>query len=398
MNTKELQRYAGMSVLIVDDNESNVAVLKALVEQEGLHRVYTETDSRLVQDRLVERHPDLVVLDLHMPNVSGHQVLRQIKEFAAGSYLPVLVLTADTTTSTRDRALKQGAQDFLTKPYDLVEASLRIANLLETRQLYTTLARTANAPVAPADEFKDDHDVRDRIEAVIRNAAITPAYQPIVDVTTMSVVGFEGLSRFADPVWGGPDRWFADAFAVGLGVELEWLAASVLTGVVDALPSETFLAVNMSPATILHIADHSLGEPAMCPHLVIEITEHVPIEDYSAVHGALADMRASGTRLAADDLGSGYAGFRHLISLKPDIIKLDISLVGGIHRSREQRALASALATFASDIGAIVIGEGVEDAEDLNVLRDIGVPWAQGYHLGIPGAYPPVTSVDRVYS
>lgn len=398
MNTKELQRYAGMSVLIVDDNESNVAVLKALVEQEGLHRVYTETDSRLVQDRLVERHPDLVVLDLHMPNVSGHQVLRQIKEFAAGSYLPVLVLTADTTTSTRDRALKQGAQDFLTKPFDLVEAGLRIANLLETRQLYTTLARTANATVAPAGERKDDHSVRDRIEAVIRSGAITPAYQPIVDITTMSVVGFEGLSRFADPAWGGPDRWFADAFAVGLGVELEWLAASVLTGVVDALPSETFLAVNMSPATILHIADHILGEPAMCPHLVIEITEHVPIEDYSAVHGALADMRASGTRLAADDLGSGYAGFRHLISLKPDIIKLDISLVGGIHRSREQRALASALATFASDIGAIVIGEGVEDAEDLDVLRDIGVPWAQGYHLGIPGAYPPVTSVDRVYS
>ena len=162
-----------------------------------------------------------------------------------------------------------------------------------------------------------------------------------------------------------------------------------MTDVLDALPTDTFLAVNMSPATILHMADNTLCEPAMCPRMVIEITEHVPIEDYSAVHHAVADMRAAGARLAADDLGSGYAGFRHLISLKPDIIKLDISLVGGIHRSREQRALASALATFAVDIGATVIGEGVEDADDLDVLREIGVPWAQGYHLGRPGPYPP---------
>ena len=144
MNTKALSRYAGMSVLIVDDNESNVAVLKALVEQEGLHRVYTETDSRRVQTRLIDCRPDLVLLDLHMPHVNGHEVLRQIKEFAAGSYLPVLVLTVDTETASCIRALKQGAQDYLTKPYDLVEATCRIANLLETRQLYATLAKAGS--------------------------------------------------------------------------------------------------------------------------------------------------------------------------------------------------------------------------------------------------------------
>ena len=325
-----------------------------------------------------------------MPNLDGHQVLRQIKEFAAGSYLPVLVLTGDTTSATRNRALSFGAQDFLTKPFDLVEATLRIANLLETRQLYAALARAGDAPPASAQVADDDRDsTRDRIEAALHNRSITPAYQPIVDATSMSVVGFEGLSRFADATWGGPDRWFADAFGVGLGVELEWLAAKVLLGVVDSLPADAFLAVNMSPATILHMADNSLCDSAISPRIVIELTEHVPVEDYSAVHGALADIRTGGARLAADDLGSGYAGFRHLISLKPDIIKLDISLVGGIHRSREQRALASALATFATDIGATVIGEGVEGAEDLDVLRDIGVPWAQGYHLGRPGPYPP---------
>ena len=86
----------------------------------------------------------------------------------------------------------------------------------------------------------------------------------------------------------------------------------------------------------------------------------------------------------ADDLGSGYAGFRHLVALSPDIIKLDICLVRGIHRSRSQRALAAAIVAFASDVGATVIAEGVEQPEELAVMQDLGVPWAQGYLLGRP--------------
>jgi EAL domain-containing protein (putative c-di-GMP-specific phosphodiesterase class I)/CheY-like chemotaxis protein len=387
--TKALERYAGMGVLIVDDNASNVALLKALVEEQGLHRVYTATDSRQVPQLLTEQHPDLVLLDLHMPDVDGHQVLSQIKEFAAGSYLPVLVLTADATTDARDRALRQGAQDYLTKPVDTVEAALRIANLLETRQLYATLRR-ADRSTAPAEPSGagDRPEIRARIERVLRDHSVSPVYQPVIDITSMATVGYEGLSRFPEPATSGPDRWFADAFAVGLGVELEWLAATTFLPSLDVSPPETFLAINMSPATILHILDNDLCDPVLFPRIVIEITEHDPVEDYTALHRALADMRARGTRIAADDLGAGYAGFRHLIGLKPDIIKLDISLVAGIHQSGPQRALSSALVTFASDIGAKVIGEGVEQIEELEVLRAIGVPWAQGYHLGRPTPTP----------
>jgi EAL domain-containing protein (putative c-di-GMP-specific phosphodiesterase class I) len=386
---KALERYAGMSVLIVDDNAGNVALLKALLVAEGLQRVYSETDSRQVPRRLAEQQPDLVLLDLHMPHVDGHEVLGQIKVFAAGSYLPVLVLTGDTTTVARNRALGQGAQDFLLKPLDITEATLRIANLLETRQLYATLRRASVTPELERLESQlDHHEVRTRIERVLRTHGVAPVYQPVLDVNTLATVGHEGLSRFEDSALGGPDRWFADAFAVGLGVDLEWLAAVAMLPLLDTIPADNFLAINMSPATILHMVDRELCAPADCPRVVIELTEHVPVEDYTAVERALAQMRSNGARLAADDLGSSYAGFRHLVSLKPDIIKLDISLVAGIHRSAAQRALSSALVTFAADIGATVIGEGVEQAEELEVLRAIGVPWAQGYHLGRPAAHP----------
>jgi EAL domain-containing protein (putative c-di-GMP-specific phosphodiesterase class I) len=162
----------------------------------------------------------------------------------------------------------------------------------------------------------------------------------------------------------------------------------------EALPGahsgspEPFLAVNMSPASVLHLLTHQLCDPELFPRVVVELTEHVPIEDYAAVHTSLSGMRQSGSRLAADDLGSGYAGFRHLIHLQPDIIKLDISLVRGIHRSSGQRALASALVAFAADVEARVIAEGVEEAGELDTLREIGVTWAQGYYLGRPAPLP----------
>jgi EAL domain-containing protein (putative c-di-GMP-specific phosphodiesterase class I) len=152
----------------------------------------------------------------------------------------------------------------------------------------------------------------------------------------------------------------------------------------DLAPADTFLALNMSPATITTIHDRQLCQAEFCPRIVIELTEHVPIQDYSSLHRVLAPMRAHGARLAADDLGSGYAGFRHLIALEPDIIKLDISLIRGIQHSRGQRALTRALLAFAADVDATVIAEGVEDADELAVLIDLGVPWAQGYHLGRP--------------
>jgi EAL domain-containing protein (putative c-di-GMP-specific phosphodiesterase class I)/DNA-binding NarL/FixJ family response regulator len=385
MASRPLERYAGMSVLVVDDNEGNVAFLGALLVALGMPRVYVETDARRVGLQLQENRPDLVLLDLHMPHIDGFAILTQIQRFAAGSYLPVLVITADTTTATRDRALVQGAQDFLTKPLDATEITLRIANLLQTRSLYATLRQANSASVRPGPSTPVARTaVRQRIQDVLDHGDMSIVYQPVVDLASLQVIGHEALSRFADPGLGGPESWFSDAFDVGLGVDLEWLAATSALGYLDSAPSDMFLALNMSPATVVHMVDNQLCDQALCARLVIELTEHDPVEDYPALHRALGEMRSLGTRLAADDVGSGYAGFRHLLRLQPDIIKLDTTLIAGIHRSPDQQALTRALVTFARDVGADVIAEGIEDDDDLVVLRDLGVPLGQGYLLGRP--------------
>jgi EAL domain-containing protein (putative c-di-GMP-specific phosphodiesterase class I)/CheY-like chemotaxis protein len=379
--TGRLQRFSTMSVLVVDDNEANTELLKALLEDEGLRRVTTETDSRLVAGLLPAVNPDLVLLDLHMPHVGGLELLEGVTRFAAGTYLPVLVLTADVAREARNQALEHGARDFLSKPLDLIEVTWRIANLLETRQLYAALRRTV---VSAAPDSGDDAVVRDRIQAVLRDAAVTPHFQPVVDIDSMTTVGYEALARFESPHERGPVGWFSDAARVGLGVELEWLAATQALSFLESAAPSAFLALNLSPAAILHLRRQVLCGPEVCPRVVIELTEHVPVEDYSALHDSLREMREHGARLAADDLGAGYAGFRHLIALEPDVIKLDISLVHGIHHNRGARALARALVAFANDMGAVVIAEGVEEAQELAGLRDVGVHLAQGYYLGRP--------------
>ncbi|MDI1289901.1 MAG: EAL domain-containing response regulator, partial [bacterium] len=321
---------------------------------------------------------------LHMPHLDGFQVLTQIHEYAAGRYLPVIVLTADSTTEARNRALEQGAQDFLVKPLDAVETTLRIANLLETVQLYANLRQKAvSAPDISSGVASGA--VRDRIESVLRDRSIEIVYQPVVDVRTLEFVGHEALSRFPLPGYGGPDTWFADAHTVGLGVELEWLAVTLAIEQLDA-SSSTFLAVNLSPAAVLSVMHLRVIPATACGRIVIELTEHEAVEDYAAVALAFAPIREAGARLAADDLGSGYSGFRHLVRLQPDIIKLDMSLVSGIHRNPGQRALARALVSFADEVGARVIAEGVEEAEELAVLQELNVHWAQGYYLGRPEA------------
>lgn len=127
-------------ILIVDDQPGNLRLLEDLLAGEGFGNVLSTTDPRQVVDLYTAFEPDLVLLDLLMPELSGFAVLEQLARLrAADDFRPVLVLTADATLEAKRRALSLGARDFLTKPFDTVEAMLRIWNLLETRQLYKLL-------------------------------------------------------------------------------------------------------------------------------------------------------------------------------------------------------------------------------------------------------------------
>lgn len=128
-------RLQGARVLIVDDEPANVALLERLLRQSGYTNLVTTTNSSQVLELCARMPPDLILLDLHMPSPDGFEVLDQLEPWISGRWLPVLVLTADTTRDTKQRALGNGAKDFLVKPLDAIEVLLRVRNLLETRFL-----------------------------------------------------------------------------------------------------------------------------------------------------------------------------------------------------------------------------------------------------------------------
>ncbi|PAX08848.1 response regulator [Sphingomonas lenta] len=126
-------------ILIVDDEPANVALLEAVLRREGYEAIEGVTDPHLAVERRLAFEPDLVILDLMMPGIDGYALLDALRRVQPpDDFLPVLVLTADTTVEAKRRALALGARDIVTKPFDVFELGLRIANLLELRFLYRT--------------------------------------------------------------------------------------------------------------------------------------------------------------------------------------------------------------------------------------------------------------------
>ncbi|MGX9963689.1 sensor domain-containing phosphodiesterase [Roseomonas sp. F4] len=223
------------------------------------------------------------------------------------------------------------------------------------------------------------------VEAVIRDGMFTFRFQPILAIQPFQVVGFEALSRFATEPYRSPDLWFATAHAVGLGEALECAMLRQAAKAVNRLPYPTFVAVNASPATILggRLPEIFAGLPL--DRLVVEVSEHAQVEDAGALRVALAPLRKAGLRLAVDDVGAGYAGLRHILQLRPDLIKLDMALTRDVDRDPAKRALAAALCHFARETGCQIVAEGIETEAEFMTLEALGVSQGQGYLLGRPG-------------
>ncbi len=131
------------NILIVDDNPTNVVLLEAILDEAGFENVFSTTDPTQVEGMYRDNRIDLILLDIRMPVMSGHDVMARLRETAEDDYIPVLVITAQSDDETRMKALKHGAKDFITKPFDQKEVLHRIANLLEVRMLYNE--RTSRA-------------------------------------------------------------------------------------------------------------------------------------------------------------------------------------------------------------------------------------------------------------
>lgn len=235
---------------------------------------------------------------------------------------------------------------------------------------------------------------RDLIERELRNAisdgALQPYYQPLINLRTKQVVGFEALARWTHPTLGvvPPDRFIPIAESCGLMNELTDHLLRQATRAACKWPDDVVLSFNISPS---QLKDRSLGlrtlsilaDAGLSPRrLEIEITESGLVQDLEGAQQVLGALRNAGVRIALDDFGTGYSSLYHLRNFKIDKLKIDRSFIENMEREPEAAALVRALLGLGLGLGLTITAEGVEQPAQATALLEQGCEQAQGYLYG----------------
>lgn len=380
-----------VSVLLVDNDHEMLHALEEVVHAYSTLDLAGSTDDiDSAIDLALTTRPDVALIDYKMPRGGGPRLARELQRQCPQTKIVALSAYADRAAVTH--MLRAGAVGYLVKGIDMDEiesALLRAASgevtlsAPDAAALIHTLAQQLDSEVELAERREE---LTRRIQEVVSHGELRPVYQPIVELASRRPIGFEALARFAAEPARTPDLWFAEASAVGLAVPLEREALRVALLGVPRLSNGQFLSVNLSPSSILDEMTLDMISESQPHRLVVEITEHAPIDDYAELLSTLDALRARGLRLAVDDAGAGYASLRHLLELRPELIKLDMSLTRGIDHDFERRALSEAFIAFSRATNTTLIAEGIETAEEERVLRGLGIRYGQGFRLGKPSS------------
>jgi EAL domain-containing protein (putative c-di-GMP-specific phosphodiesterase class I) len=379
-------------VLIADDQWFTAAGTAASLESGDGFELVGVAESAAAAAGLAEREePDVALVHAHVPG-GGDEAVRAILEASPGTH--VLAHSGPTDHEEIVAMLRAGAGGYVARDAPAPKLMAALRGTADGDTVFDGVAdvgvlRSLMGQVHAANRGREALITkRARIRRVMERGELDIVFQPIVALDSRDVVGYEALSRFAAAPHRGPDLWFAEAHEVGLGPELELLAIRRACERSHALPAGMFMAVNVSPATAERPDLLAVLAGCQVDEVVLEVTEHARVDDYTRFRVAIERVRDLGARLAVDDAGAGFASLRHILELDAELIKLDGSLTKSLEDDPRRRSLASALIEFGRESGASVLAEHIESEMQLNELRRLGVHYGQGYHLGRPRRLP----------
>lgn len=248
---------------------------------------------------------------------------------------------------------------------------------------------------------RDTRTARD-LEHVIEERLVRSVYQPVIDLKAASVLGYEALSRVVGEHFQSVDALFRAAQSSNTLWRLERLCREqALSGA--QIPSDALLFMNVEPETIFDPHFRSdrtmqlLEKAGLSPErVVLEVTEHSEVNDFTAFRQTLSYFRSRGFRLAIDDMGSAYAGLQSVAEIQPEFLKVDISLVRNVDSQPLKRELIATMERFSKSVGIELIAEGIERPEELSTLLEIGVPYGQGFLFARPDCPLPVPDLSHL--
>lgn len=261
--------------------------------------------------------------------------------------------------------------------------------MIQTERL---IYRAIDQARAMAEDYSRRIDARsrERLRDLIVSRQLTTAFQPIIQLPNTEVRAYEALIRGPPGTdLFTPSMLFNLANRANLVAELDRACADCAVSSAGDLPDGTLLFANVLPALINDPSFRAGIIAGANTHLkpsqiVLEVNEGVAVRSYDILSRGIAELRSNGIRVAVDDLGAGHTNLDQVLKLKPDFLKLDISLIRDVHNSPVKQALIESVVTMGRAVGATVIAEGIEEMQERDTLVSLGVAWGQGFLFARP--------------
>jgi EAL domain-containing protein (putative c-di-GMP-specific phosphodiesterase class I)/FixJ family two-component response regulator len=377
-----------IKVLLLDDDQAVLRDYGRLLRSFG-YSVDAAGDGHAALERLETEYHDVVVSDLRMPGMGGLEFLREVR--GRDLDIPVVLMTGAPDIDSAMQAIEYGAFRYLTKPVDrsvLGQVVEKAAHLHALARLKREALSLTGADVL---ELGDRASLESRFANALDTLWI--AFQPIVDWPSRSVFGYEALVRCAEPSIAHPGALFDCADRLERMHDLGRAIRRRVAESVPAAPADALIFVNVHAGELndRELSAESSPLSAVAERVVLEITERSALDRVPSVLARINELRRRGFRIAIDDLGAGYAGLSSFTQLDPEFVKLDMSLVRGLHQKAKQRSVVRAMTKLCrGDLGVQVISEGVEVHEERDALEEDGCALLQGYLFARPGRGFPV--------
>lgn len=375
-------------VLVVEDDPNAQRFFARVLEQAGFE-VVVASDGHSAVDALLAGDFCAVVSDVGVPDLTGVDLLRCVRVHDLD--VPVVLVTGGADVKTAAEAISYGAFQFLLKP---VSGALLVGEVRRAAKLHG-LATVRRQAMRLLDVEEGEAQRLDALDEALVSAmsSLWMAYQPIVRADG-SLYGYEALMRSDEGRLPSPLAILDAASRLGRLEQLGRVTRARAVTALDTAPPDVDLFINLHARDVF---DPTLLDPQgdLAPHasrIVLEITERASLADMRDLRPRVAALRELGFRIAIDDLGAGYAGLSSFISLEPELVKIDMSLIRGVDQNPTKRRLIRMIASTCRDMGIGVIAEGIETLAELETVIDLGCGMVQGYFLARPGKQFPEVS------
>jgi len=390
-----MNRFAPAKILIVDDMPDNVRLLVNILSRKGFELIPAYS-GKMALEILQTVYPDLILLDVNMPEMSGYDLCEIIKQTKPIRDIPIIFISALNDIENVVHGFAIGGVDYITKPFQLEEVIARVNTHVSLHQLRKQLqVENQSLQSKIQQQFNIDRELYEDLSQAIPNQELELYYQPIVQISNGKITGFEALLRWNHPQRGRvpPDEFIPIAEQTGLINSIgTWVAQQSMLQLSRWHPVYPHIMMSINVAgnqlldpSFVKVIKNSIAISGVPPtQIKLEITESAIITDVDRAIQQLQELKNLGVNICLDDFGIGYSSLSRVQDFPIDVIKIDRTFI-----KQKNWVIANIVSLLADSLNVAVIAEGIETTEQLTKLRAMGCEYGQGFLFS-----PPLATID----